>query len=172
MTALRPLRPVRSFRLLLATLIVASAATLGQTAWAQPGGHGGPGMGMMGHPRMLERVLDSVNANAEQRTQIKQIVQAATPELQAQRDAGRKLHQQQAALFAQPTVDARAAETLRQQMLAQHDQSSKLMTQLMLDLSRVLSPEQRKALADKMAQRRSMTERHRGEREAIEGKAL
>jgi periplasmic protein CpxP/Spy len=171
MNAPRPVRPVRPFRLLLATLIVASAAALTQTAWAQPVGHGGAGIGMMGHPRMMERLLDAVNASADQRAQIKQIVQAATPDLQAQREASRKLHEQQAALFAQPTVDARAAETLRQQMLAQHDQASKRMTQLMLDVSRVLSPEQRKTLADKMAQRRAMAERHRGERESLEGKA-
>ena len=70
------------------------------------------------------------------------------------------------ALFAQPTVDARAAETLRQQMLAQHDQVSKRALQAMLDVSRVLTAEQRKALADRMAQRKAMMERHRAEREA------
>lgn len=166
----RPFRLTQPLRLLLVTLIIASAATLTQTAWAAPGGHGG-GIGMIGHPRMVERLLDSVNASAEQRAQIQQIVQAAAPDLRAQREAGRKLHEQQAALFAQPTVDARAAETLRQQMLAQHDQTSQRMTQLMLEVSRVLSPEQRKTLADKMMQRSSMMERQRGERAAVESKA-
>jgi periplasmic protein CpxP/Spy len=167
----RPLRPVRPVRLLLATLLLAGAATLTQTAWAAPGGHGATSMGLMGHPRMVERMLDSVNASAEQRSQIQQIVQAAAPDLRAQREANRKLHEQQATLFAQPSVDARAVETLRQQMLAQHDQTSQRMTQLMLEVSRVLSPEQRKTLADKMTQRRSMMERHRSERAAADGKA-
>jgi protein CpxP len=62
-------------------------------------------------------------------------------------------------LFTQPTVDARAVETLRQQMLAQHDQASKRMMQAMLDGSRVLTPEQRAKMADMAGQRRAMMER-------------
>ena len=73
------------------------------------------------------------------------------------------------ALFTQPTVDARAAEALRQQMLAQHDQASQRMLQTMLDVSRVLTPEQRKTLSDRMQQRRSMMERHRHERQSLDG---
>jgi Spy/CpxP family protein refolding chaperone len=40
------------------------------------------------------------------------------------------------------------------------------MLQMMLDISAVLTPEQRKALAERMAQRRSMMERHRAGRAA------
>ena len=165
-------RKPSAWRLLVATAAVALAGGLSQTAWAAPhdgpGMHGGPGMGMMGHGRHMDRMLDSVNATPEQRTQIKQILQTAHADGAAQREAGRKLHQQSQALFAQPNVDARAVEALRQQMLAQHDQASKRMTQVMLDVSRVLTPEQRKTLADRMAQRRAMMERHRSERESVE----
>ncbi len=169
-------------RLLVGTLALAAAGTLGQAAWAagpgEHGMHGGPGMhgghgehrgmGMMG-PRMVERMLDAVNATPEQRSQVQQIVRATHADLQGQREAGRKLREQQMQLFTQPTVDARAVETLRQQMLAQHDQASKRMAQAMLDVSRVLTPEQRKQLADRMQQRRAMMERHRAEREQVEG---
>jgi Spy/CpxP family protein refolding chaperone len=72
------------------------------------------------------------------------------------------------ALLAQPTVDARAAEALRQQASALHDQASKRVLQAMIDVSRVLTPEQRKTLADRAAQHRSMMERHRAEREALD----
>lgn len=163
------LRPVR---IAAATLVLALAAGIAQTAIAQPqGGHGahhgrmGGGMSLM-HPRQMERVLDSVNATAEQRAQIKQIVQGAHGDLKSQREAGRALREQGMALFAQPTVDARAAETLRQQMMAGHDQASKRAMQAMLDVSRVLTAEQRKALADRMAQRQLMMERHGAERQA------
>ncbi len=160
-------------RLLAATLTVALAAGLAQTASAMPhdgpGGPGGPGMGLMaGGRHHMERMLDAVNATPEQRTQIQQIMKAAADDLRAQRDSGRKLHQDMQALFTQPTVDARAAETLRQQMLAQHDAASKRMLQAMLEASRVLTPEQRKTLADRMAQRRSMMERHRSERQQLD----
>lgn len=163
------LRPVR---IAAATVVLALAAGIAQTAIAQPHGGGGHHRGGMGggmalmHPQQMERVLDSVNATAEQRAQIKQIAQAAHNDLKAQREAGRALHEQGMALFAQPTIDARAAETLRQQKLAQHDQASKRALQAMLDISRVLTPEQRKTLADRMAQRKAMMERHRAERDA------
>jgi Spy/CpxP family protein refolding chaperone len=53
-------------------------------------------------------------------------------------------------------------------MLAQHDQASKRKMQVMLDVSRVLTPEQRKTLADRMAKRRAMMERHHSERQALD----
>ncbi len=164
----RLLRPMRPMRLLMATMVLSLLATMAQTASAQ--GHGGPGgRGMgAGAPQQMERMLDAVNATPEQRAQIKQITQAAQTDMRAQHEAGRKLREQSQALFAQPTVDARAAETLRQQMLAQHDQISKRRLQMMLDMSRVLSPEQRKTVADRMAQRRALMERHRAERDAID----
>ena len=72
------------------------------------------------------------------------------------------------ALFAQPTVDAAAVEALRQQQLAMHDAASKRMTTAMLEISRVLTPEQRKQMADYMTQRSEMMQRHQRERQAVE----
>jgi periplasmic protein CpxP/Spy len=168
-----PLFPATPFRLLAATTAIAMAAFAAQPAGAMPhggrGGHDGPGgYGMMGGAQMSERMLDAVNATPEQRAQVKQILQAARTDMRAQHEAGRKLREDTMALFTQPTVDARAAEALRVQMLAQHDQASKRMLQTMLDVSRVLTPEQRKLLGERMAQRRSMMERHRSEREGME----
>lgn len=153
------------FRLAAATLALAVAGGFAVSADAQPrhGDHamsGGMGMPMMGSPAHVDRMLDAVNASAEQKSQVKAIVDAAFADLKAQRDSGRALMDQQMQLFAQPSVDARTAEALRQQMLARHDTASKRMLQAMLDVSRVLTPEQRKQLADKMAERRSMMERH------------
>lgn len=129
------------------------------------GGHGGPGM-HDGH--MMGRMLDSVNATPEQRTQIRTIMQAAMTDVKALHANGASLRDQQRQLFAQPNVDARAAEALRQQMLAQHDQVSKRMLQAKLDAARVLTPEQRKQMADRMAQRKQMGERHRAERQSLD----
>ena len=86
-------------------------------------------------------------------------METARNDLKAQRDAGRAVHDQMRQLFAQPTVDARVAETLRQQAMAQHDQSSRRMMQAMLEVSRVLTPEQRAKLAEMAAQRRANMER-------------
>lgn len=161
----------RPLRLLVATGALALAAAALQPAQAMPGAHGmhGGGMGMMKGGGMSERMLDAVNATPEQRAQIRQIMDAARKDLRAQHEGGRAMQEQAAQIFAQPNVDARAAETLRQQMVARHDAASKRMMQAMLDASRVLTPEQRKTLAERMAQRRSMMERHRSERESLEG---
>ena len=90
--------------------------------------------------------------------------------MMAQHEAGRALREQSMKLFTQPTVDANAAEALRQQMLQQHDQASRRMMQAMIEASRVLTPEQRKQMADRMAQRRGMMERHMQERATLDGK--
>jgi len=174
-------KPSVSTRLVAGALLVASLGTATLSAWAQPvpggpgmhGGHGmhggqGGGMGMMqGH--MLERMLDGVNATPDQRTQIKAIAERARADMKAQHESGRALREQSMKLFTQPVVDANAAEALRTQMMQQHDQASRRMMQAMLEASRVLTPEQRKQLADKMAQRRSMMERHRAERQQLDG---
>ncbi len=164
-------RTPRALRLLAATAVLALAGGLSQTVWAAPhdghGGRGGHAMGMF-DGQHAEHMLDAVNATPEQRAQVKQILQAAKADMSAQRGVGRQLREQSQALFAQPTVDARAAETLRQQMMAQHDQASKRTLQLMLDVSRVLTPEQRKTLSDRLTQRRAMMERHRAERDGVD----
>ena len=169
-----------SRRLALAGL--ALAAALAGTAQAAPlggpgmhgtmmmahgpmGGPGGPG-GMFGG--MSTRWLDRVNATPEQRTQIEQIIKASAGEMREQREAGRALREQAMALFAQPTVDANAVEALRQKQLAMHDAASKRMTTAMLEISRVLTPEQRKQMAEQMSQRREMMQRHQRERRSID----
>ena len=164
-------RPSTALRLLMATLVVAAAGGLSQTAWAAPqggphegfGGHGG-----MGQPQHVQRMLGAVNATPEQRAQVKQIMDAARADSAGQRDAARSLRQQSLAVFTQPNVDARAAEALRQQLMALHEQASKRHLQVMLDVSRVLTPEQRKTLAETLGKRREMMERHHAERQSAQ----
>jgi Spy/CpxP family protein refolding chaperone len=157
----------RPLRLMFATLVLAAgggfllAAEAAQPPHGGMGGMGGPMM-MMAAPGHMDRMLEDVNATPDQRTQVKAIMDAAHRDLAAQHDAGRALGDQAMQLFTQATVDARQAESLRQQMLSQQDQASKRMLQAMLDVSRVLSPEQRQQLGQKMAQRRTTMMEHRG----------
>jgi hypothetical protein len=105
----------RPWRLMLATLVLALAGGVAQTAVAAPpeglppgmgpGPHGmhpgmRPGMQRQMHPgpemagggvRFLGRMLDLAKATPEQRSQINQIMDAAQVDLKAQREAGRKL---------------------------------------------------------------------------------
>lgn len=122
-------------------------------------GPGGPGMLPLGGPG-LDRVLDQVKATDAQRTQIKALAKAAEADLKPLHEAGRGLHEKTLALFAQPQVDAAAAESLRQQALASHDAISKRTLQLALDVSKVLTPEQRADLVAKMQKRHERMKAH------------
>ena len=163
-------------------MLMTLLAAISLSAWSQPappsgggmergmerhgmhGGGMGPGMMFGGSPehmgRMIDHMLDGLSATDAQRSQIKQIAAAAAGDMKTQMEAGRGLRQRGMQLFTAPTVDAAAAEQLRQQMLQQHDAMSKRMTQAMLDVARVLTPEQRAKLGDRMKDRQSrMAER-------------
>jgi Spy/CpxP family protein refolding chaperone len=154
----------RGLRWLIAGVVLAVSATIALSAWAQgPGGHGhgggmmgGPGM-FMGSPEHINRgvdhMLDRLNATDAQRTQIKAIVQQAAADLKAQHQAGRALHERAAQILTAPTIDANAAEAVRQQMMQQHDATSRRVLQAMLDVSRALTPEQRAKIAERMKER-------------------
>lgn len=170
-------------RVVLLGMAITLLAAISLSAWAQPappppapgmmgeGGpgtghhmHGGMGGGMMfgGSPermgRMIDHMLDGLNASDAQRGQIKQIAAAAATDLKAQAQSGRALRQRGMQIFTAPTVDAAAAEQTRQQMLQQHDLMSKRMTQAMLDIARVLTPEQRAKIGERMRDRQARME--------------
>ena len=154
-------------RWLMAGTVVVACATVALSADAQERGPGpmhGPGAGAMmmfgGSPehvaRHVDHMLDGLNASDAQRTQIKQIAQAAAADLKAQHEAGKALRERGLQIFAAPTVDANAAESVRQQIEAQHDQASRRVLQAMLDVSRVLTPEQRAKIAERVKQHQAM----------------
>jgi periplasmic protein CpxP/Spy len=154
---------------------VLTTITWSTPAMAQPmpvhGGMMGPGTmdgggSMFGG--MLPRLLERVNATPEQRTQITQILDANANEMRAQHEAGRALRDEALTLFAQPTVDAKALEALRQKQLAQHDKASQRMTGVMLSISSVLTPDQRRQMAESLKQRGEMMQRHFRERRALD----
>lgn len=156
----------RPLRVAAAALVVAVAGGLAVDACAQPhrgpDGYGGP-MTMMGNPHRLERLLTTLHATDAQRAQITSILAAARTDLRAQHEAGRALQQKMMAVFTAPNVDANSAESLREQMQTQRDQASRRMLQAMLDVSNVLSPEQRQQFGQLMAERRARMEQWRAD---------
>ena len=184
MNNLRSDFPARAFRLFTLTALIGFIGAVSQIAHAAPGGHGamgghgdmaamgGRGTGMDGGGQMghMSRVLDRVGASAEQKAQIKTIMESAHNELKPVHAQMKLLRDQSTALFTQPAVDANAAEALRLQMQTLHSQVSKRMLQAMVESSRVLTPDQRAKMADMMNKRRAMAERHRAEAESLMGK--
>lgn len=122
-------------------------------------GMGGPGMGAMmgGH---VEHMLDLVDASDAQRAQIKSIMDTARSELKPQHESLRSLHEQGLTLLAATNVDAAAIEAQRQKGSALHEQISRRMSQAMIDVARVLTPEQRAKLAAKLKQRQARMAEH------------
>ena len=153
----------RAMKTMLLSLAIAASAGVAATAWALPHGgergHGGMAGGMMFHGspervgRMVDHMLDGLNATDAQRSTIKQIAQSAAADLKSQRETGRALRERSMQILTAPTVDANAAEAVRQQMMAQHDQASRRMTQALVDVSRVLTPEQRAKVAERVKER-------------------
>ncbi len=163
----------------LATWVLALSGGIFSAVQAQPmaGGPGaeGPhramahrmGPGHEGGGMLSDRLLDSVGASADQKARIKDIMGRARDDMRKQREADKGLHQQMMGIMAAPQVDAAAAESLRQQLAARHEQASKRHLQALLDASAVLTPEQRQKLAERAMSHREMHERHRRERESL-----
>ena len=145
-------------------LVAAFAVAFSARAQAHAGmGHGAPASPMMlfgGPParvgEAVDRLLDGLDASEAQRSQIKQIATAAAADLKAQREAVRALHEQALQVFTAPSVDSAAAEGLREQMSALHDQASKRTLQALLAIANLLTPEQRATLGERIKQRHAM----------------
>jgi len=132
------------------------------------GGMGGPGM-MGGSPermgRMIDRMLDGVNASDAQRAQIKQIVAQAAADLKGQSAAARDLRRRGMEVFTAPAVDANAAEQIRAQSMQLHDQMSRRMTQAMVAAASVLTPEQRAQIGTRLKDRHARMEQRMKQKE-------
>jgi protein CpxP len=156
--------PRRRFfrRAAIATVIAALATGIGLTAFAY--GHGGGGWhrgGFMGAhldpakrdahlDRMLKHLYVEVDATDAQKQQLGPIVKAAARDLLPMRDRMRDARLQAVALLSQPSVDRAALEALRANQLQLAEQASKRFTQALADVADVLTPEQRKQLAERM----------------------
>jgi protein CpxP len=148
--------------------VLALAGTLAFNAQAAPPERGGPERPMADGTRGQQRLLDTLQATPEQRLQIEAILSAARADLRAPQAAKQALRAEMAQRFAQPSVDANAVEELRQQLLALHDQTGRRWMQALLDISGVLTPEQRQLAAGRLLRHPAMLQRHRAERGAPE----
>jgi len=172
-------------RLVMMGMVLTLLAAIGVSAWAQTpppapqppagmhgmhhhGGKGGHGM-MGGSPermgRMLDRMLDGLNASDAQRAQIKQITAQAAADLKCQAAAARDLRRRGMEVFTAPAVDANAAEQIRLQSMQLHDQMSRRMTQAMVAAASVLTPEQRAQIGTRLKDRHARMEQRMKQKE-------
>ena len=166
--------PRRRFfrRAAIATLIAGLAGGIGVKAFA----HGGPGGwhrggGYMGGPidpaqmearvdRMLKHMYIDIDATEEQKRKIDPIVKGAAKDLIPLRQQIRAARKQAIELFTKETIDRAAIEKLREEQIKLAAQASKRFTQALTDVAEVLTPEQRKQLAERMGRFRGWHGRH------------
>jgi Spy/CpxP family protein refolding chaperone len=98
-------------------------------------------------------VLDEVDATPEQKAQVKDIVAAATKDLQALHQQNGGIHKELHEIFTAPTIDRAKLETVRAGHMLALDAASKRCAAALADAAEVLTPEQRQQLGEKMAKR-------------------
>jgi Spy/CpxP family protein refolding chaperone len=133
--------------------VLGSVAVLGVglitavAAFAQ-GGHGRPAMMKRFVSAMIDDALAPANVTPEQRTQIYAARDRAFGALEAHRQT-RGAHMDEAlALFEADAVDPGRVATFRAQREAKHRQVADAISQAITEVHDVLTPAQRKAVAD------------------------
>jgi Spy/CpxP family protein refolding chaperone len=129
--------------------VLAAGLVTGAIAWAQ-GGMPGPRHGMMKRmaSAMIDEALEPAQVTPEQRAKIYAARDRAFAAIEAQQQ-NRRTHMAEAlALFEADTLDPAQVATFRGQREAEHRQIADTITQSLTEVHDVLTPVQRKAVAD------------------------
>ena len=102
----------------------------------------------------IDDMLDEVEASDDQRTQVRAIVTAAIADMGEFRDFKREGRQALVEALTKETVDRAELEALRLRKLETADRASQRMLTALADAADVLTPAQRKELADEWASER------------------
>src|SRR5438445_9378315 len=113
--------------------------------------------------RMTKHMAIELDATADQQAKIASIAKAAVADLRPLREKAQAARSQAVALLTAPTIDRTAVERLRAEQIGLAETASKRIAQALADAADVLSPEQRRKVADWMALGRPWWARwHRG----------
>ena len=103
--------------------------------------------------RMLKHFYVEIDATDAQKQQLAPIVKAAVNDLLPLGAQMRDTRRQALELLSQPGVDRGALETLRAEKLRLADQASRRFVTALADVADVLTPEQRRSLAEHIQRR-------------------
>ena len=101
--------------------------------------------------KRLDHMLDEVDASDEQKAKAQEIVKRSLAEGAPKAEQLRDSRQQFAKLLTAPTLDKAAIEQLRADQIRGADEMSKIAIQTIVQVAEVLTPEQRKELAEEIA---------------------
>jgi periplasmic protein CpxP/Spy len=146
-----------------AALVLVAGTAAAARAWTVHHhwhGHGDWGAHPAMSADMVEKRLDFLlhiaDGTPEQQARLHGIVEAAFKDLDPIHQHLADTRLQIMGLLAAPQIDRAAAEQLRSARMADIDQASKRLTQALLDAADVLTPQQRKKLADTAAEWRTL----------------
>lgn len=159
----RTLKVQRGRRLYMALAGLGAAALVSGAALSTASAHGHRGK-RGGHGMM--RVLKHADLTDAQQAKLKTIHEKYKPLFKAERQDSKGTRKGLHALLTSDNPSAAQAEKLRKEFLEHQEQRSAVMRDMMLDVAKVLTPAQRKKLAQKMEERRKKWEAKRSEREA------
>jgi Spy/CpxP family protein refolding chaperone len=101
--------------------------------------------------RMTKHLAIELDATPDQQMKIASIAKAAVGDLLPLREKTQAARRQAIALLTAPTIDRSAIEKLRADQIAMADMASKRIVQAAADASEMLSPDQRRKIADWVA---------------------
>ena len=148
-------------RATIATLIASIAAAFAFKAYGHEGSCAWRGCGYASGPldpaavdqhidRALKHLYVEIDATEGQKQKLEPIVKQAVKDLLPLRDKAHATRKQAMDLLAADTIDRGAIEALRAEKLQLADQASKRFTQAIADVAEVLTPAQRKQIAERM----------------------
>jgi|SRR5260370_13943663 protein CpxP len=101
--------------------------------------------------RMTKHLAIELDATPEQQAKVASIAKGAVADLRPLREKARAARAQAVSLLTAPTIDRTAIERLRAEQIGLAETASKRIAQALADAADVLSPEQRRKIADWMA---------------------
>jgi Spy/CpxP family protein refolding chaperone len=164
----KPFRRLLFNRYTVAAFVAGAALVAGVGAWAAGAGmscHHGMMMNgthsaadMSAHvDHMLKHFYVEIDATDAQKAQIEPLVKQAVSDLLPLHAQLHSAHSQAMQALNQTPVDRASLEAVRVQHLQLADQASKRFVQLIADVGDLLTPPQRKALADHLERMHGMT---------------
>ncbi len=160
--------PRRARMILLVLFVIAAAgmAAFASSAFSQGFGapwHARAFWGQTFDPAAIEDRADrvvrhfsiEVDATPDQQERLRGIVRSAVRDLVPLRDKAASSRQRGRELLTQTTIDRAAIETLRAEQMALADQATRRVSHALTDAATVLSPEQRRKIAERIDRWRS-----------------
>ena len=154
-------------------LIVALVAGLAGGYVGKSFAHGGHGYWRDGMPtdpaqmdrrieRMIKHFASEVDASAEQKDKLAAIAKSAVKDLAPLREKAQAARKQAIDILAGASLDRAGIERLRAEQIQLADAGSKRLAQALADTAEVLTPEQRKKLAERIQRGQRWSGWHRG----------